>query len=361
VAAGTAALLAAAGVLIGRWLFDLTPQTQSMAYLFCISIASGIVGTPTAILRMFERYSAFVIQAAAASAVKIAVVVAAYVMQVGLWGFALSWVVVQVFSNALLVLLAFAELKKQAYGPIRHYSARDALTSYPDVIGFFITTNLNGMARVLRDLDVPLVGLVLGPVAAGTFKLARQFAGALNKLIDPFFQAIYPDLARLHAQNDTKAAMSLVRRSSAMLGACGIVVLVAFLAVGRFCVELVLGPTYGAVFPVAAWCVAASVVWAFAQPLSPMLMVLGRHRILLASNIVTSAAYLGAVALVSHLFGAVGAGAAFFGFLTVWAATAAWLLVTASRRGSSQEPRPASPYEGVGTSTTTGQEVVVKR
>lgn len=338
-AALVAALVGVAGVLLGGGLIGIDAQSRAIAILASLAILANVVGTPTALLRMFDRYRLFIVQSFLTSLVKLVFVGLAAWSGASLWHFALAWVGSQVFGYLLLAALALRELARRYSIRGAAQSLRATFREHPDLARFFVFTNLNTTARTLRDLDLPILALTLGPSASGHFKLARQLAGSLNKIIDPFFVAIYPDLARLHSTGRSAAALQLVRRSAVSLGACALVGLGVFLAIGEPLLVMVLGESFRSAYAVTAWCVVGAVVWAFAQPISPMLMVYGRTSALFGINIVMTALYLIAVPIAASALGAAGVGAAFACYLLLWAGLTTWLLVqTAAAHTKSNGP-----------------------
>lgn len=331
-AAAIAACLAVIGVLAGRDLIGLDEQSAGVALLFAIAILANITGTPTAILRIFDRYRLFVVQSFITSLIKIVLVALAWWLDARLWTLALAWCLSQVIGNALLAWFALRELAARGMLGEHGLGVRATFREHPDLAKFFLMTNLNSTTRTLRDLDMAAVGWFLGAAAAGSFRVGRQLAGALNKVVDPFYNAVYPDLARLRAQGETEAAMRLVWRSAVSLGSIGVVVLVGFALIGETVMVLVLGESFRTSFPLALWCVAGGAVWAFAQPLAPMLMVLGRQSALFTLNIVATALYLAALIVLGRLFGPTAVGAAFAGYLLLWTASCVALLLGAVAR-----------------------------
>jgi O-antigen/teichoic acid export membrane protein len=342
-AAVVAAAIAAGGVWLAAGAIGIDAESRSVAYLFSAAIVANLVGTPTGVLRVFERYSLFVIQSFLASLVKLLLVGAAYLSGGGLWEFALAWAVSQAFGNLLLLGFGARELARRKFSLARAEPLGRTFRAHPDLASFFVLTNLSGTARTLRDLDVPILGWLLGPGATGTFKIARQLAGTLNKFIDPFFVVVYPDLARLHFTEKTSAVRQLAWKSALLIGAMMTVVFLLFVLVGEPLLTLVLGEAYHEAYPVAVWCVAGAVIWAFAHPISPMLMVYGRQSALLALNVVTSLLYLAAVVAAAPRLGLTGVGAAYAGFLLLWTVLSVRLVVKASAQA---EAAPGAASEG---------------
>lgn len=325
-AAVAACAVALSVVTFGACLIGLDDQSRAVAQLASVAIIANIVGTPTALLRVFDRYKLFVVQTFLTSLTKLILVGVAFVLDGGLWAFALAWIASQVFGYVLLVGLGVRELVHRGMLNAPSLGLRETFRVHPDLAHFFLITNLYSTVRALRDLDIPLLGWALGPSATASFKIARQVAAALNKVIDPFFVAVYPDLARLHSQGKTADAKRLVYRSAVSLGAVGVVVFAVFLVIGEPLMVWVLGEEFRAAYVVTAWCIVGAVVWAFAQPLSPMLMVLGRHAPLLVINVTASVLYLIGVGTSAKFIGLSGVGAAYAGFLLLWALLSALLL-----------------------------------
>lgn len=340
-AALLASLVAFAGVMFGADLIGIDAASRSVATLVCLGMLANVVGTPTALLRIFDRYRMFVVQSFLTSLLKLILVGIAALSGGDLWAFALAWVSSQVFGYVLLATLAFRELARRKVTADGALSIPETFRTHPDLAQFFLFTNLNSAAKTLRDLDVPLLAYMLGPSATGSFKIARQVAGSLNKIIDPFFAAIYPDLAKLHSAGNTRAALSLVRRSAISLGVVATGVLCVFSLVGEPVLVLVLGEDFRSAYAVTMWCIVAAAIWAFAQPIAPMLMVYGRHSALFGINVVTTCVYLAALVAAARFFGLASVGMAFAGYLLLWALLSLQLLLrTAARHsGELQDPR----------------------
>src|SRR3546814_8955038 len=71
-------------------------------------------------------------------------------------------------------------------------------------------------------------------------------------------------------------------------------------------------------YGVALWCMAAMIIWSFAQPLTPALLALEGYKRMLWINAVTSLTYplLSYVAI--SMYGLQGAGIVFFAFYAYW-------------------------------------------
>lgn len=184
---------------------------------------------------------------------------------------------------------------------------------------YVVITNVDGVVRVVREIDIFIVNGLIDVRAVGLYKIAKTIISAMGKLINPFYQTIYPELARMVAARKTESMAQLMKQSSVTLGAVAGVVLVGFLIFGPMFLRVAFGAEYVEAYSLACWCIASMVVWAFAQPLSPAMMAMRKPGVSLAVHVFTVAFYLAILVLLIAELGLVGAGVAMFLFHVAWA------------------------------------------
>jgi O-antigen/teichoic acid export membrane protein len=330
IGAAAATGVALIGIAVGTVLSSIPEELRTAALLYSITLAININGAPIAVLRIYDNYKAFVVQGAVYGLVRLGATGTAWLLDGGLLHFIMAAAMAQITASLTLLFLALRELRRRELVSFLHESVRNTLTTKPEFRRFFLLTNFNSTARMIRELDLPLIGLVAGPAFAGEFRIARQIGSALQKIIDPFFHAIYPDLSRLVAEGDSRGAMRLMRHSGMVLGGIGSLILLLFGVFGKDILLLILGPEFD-VYWATVWCVGAAAVWAFVHPIVPMLTVYERQRALLTILISSSVCYLGAAFLAAMWGGAVGASAAYFGFITAYSLMIVRLLCKSTR------------------------------
>ena len=196
------AFIAAAAALLGLYLISLwrgwDPDTVKMTMAYSIIIIFHLSGTPTAILRLFDRFKIFAYQQITISAFKLIAVIAAFLSGAGLWTFLLIWIITDIFGNLFLYLAGWWSLHSHGYRRIMSSSITGISDRFLGLWSFVWTTNLNSSIRMAsRELDTLVVGCMAGAAAAGFYKVAKQFSGLLGRFADPLYQSIYPELARL--------------------------------------------------------------------------------------------------------------------------------------------------------------------
>jgi len=198
-------------------------------------------------------------------------------------------------------------------------SVRELPRKCPGIWGYVAITNLDGIVRVARDMDIFLVNGLLDVRAAGLYKIARTLTSAMGKITGPFYQTIYPELARLVAANNTTSMIQLMRQSAVTLGTVTLVVWIGFVLIGRLFLGVAFGEEYVDAFGVAVWSIAAMVVWGFAQPLAPAMMAIRRPGVSLGVHGLTTGLYIALIYSFVPAYGLAGVGMAMFLFYLIWA------------------------------------------
>jgi O-antigen/teichoic acid export membrane protein len=327
--AAVAALIYVIGLAITSRFIEIETSLLVVAYAFVLPMITTLVGAPTAVLRLFDRYDAFILHGIVSGLGKLIFTAVAFFMQAGILGFGLAWVAAQLLTNVVLCWLAMREYRRQrGLHPLRAPipKAREVLRLFPEMRSRLIATNLSATLRMVRDLDVPLLGLLLNPAAVGLFKVARQIGTAAMRVIDPIFQAVYPDMAAIEERAGPRAVAQLLRRSSIIVGSCGFAALGVFVLIGKPAIELGLGADFVAAFPAAVSCVLSAAIWGFSQSYGAALLVWNRHRELLVLNLVSSALYIGCVFVLAREWGVTGAGLASAIYFLAWSGVAVVLV-----------------------------------
>jgi O-antigen/teichoic acid export membrane protein len=160
-------------------------------------------------------------------------------------------------------------------------------------------------------LPVLVVGGVLGPSAAGLYRIANEFASVLLKPGAKLFgRAIYPDLARLLAQNEILALRKMVVRTGALAGALSLFVFGLFVVFGREIIVLSAGGEFLGAYETMIWLCLAGVVSMFGFGLEPLLISAGRIRETVMARGLATVAFIPALAILLQQYGIAGAGIA---------------------------------------------------
>lgn len=309
--------IAAAPFVAG--LLHLNAQQETFLILYSIIIASSLAGVPTGVLRLFNRYHTLAFQGTFSACLALAGLSAVWFYKGGLGAVLLTYAIAQIAGNMFLLINGWRALRLEGFHQIWASRLQGIRAQNAGIVGFIFYTNIESSVKILRELDVFIIKLLLSAEAVGIYRVARRLGDTMAIAIDPFFQAIYPELARFAAEKNMQGFKTLMLRSSLLVGGFSFVVFLGFLALGQWFINLVFGPEYAQAYPLAVICILAMVVWALAQPLSPALYTLGHLRHVYYVHLITALSYLALLYAMTFQWGILGAALALLVFYMLWA------------------------------------------
>lgn len=303
---------------VGQWL-AWESETVLMATFYSFVILFNISGTPTGVLRLFNRFRLFAVQNIITATIKFVGVVILLFIGAGLWSVLLLWMVTTIIGQLLLLGLGWRELHIQGFEGTYKAPIRDISTQHSGVLGFILTTNLNSSIRTTsRELDTMIVGGIVGIEGAGLFKIAKQIAAIPAMVSDPLYQAIYPDLSRLWVRESIKEFKQLILRSGLVAGGGATIIWLGVILFGSFFIQIIFGVEYVAAQPVLVWYMLAMVIAIYGFPLQPAMLSMGRPKTTFWVHLLSTIAYFPLLFIFIEWMGLVGAGVAYVCYYLLW-------------------------------------------
>jgi len=238
-----------------------------------------------------------------------------------------------VFGQLWFFIYAVIEARKLGIVSIGFINYGLLKESCPGVRRFVLISNLDGIIRVLREVDIFIINAFLDLQAVALYKIVKTLNMAFGKLTGPFYQSIYPELARLAVSGNVASMVKLMKQVSLTLGSITMVVWLGFVFVGPYLLSFAFGPEYSAAYAVAVWCMASMVVWGIAQPLSPVMMAIRKPGLSMIVHLATTIFYVITLVFFVSQLGLIGAGVALLLFYVIW--STAMLAVAAKQLGRS--------------------------
>jgi O-antigen/teichoic acid export membrane protein len=322
---------------------ELDAESTAMAAVFCIIILFNLQGTPTAVLRHFDRFRTLASQRAVVAFLKMVALSAAFLTGASMWTFLLLWIAGYLVNYLSLIWLGWRELRKQGYDGILAASARAIRRENPGILRFVISTNLSSSIRLVpAEMDVLLVGLFLGPSQAGIYKVARQFGMVPIRFAAPLQESIYPNMAKLWAVGDTSKFISFVGRLGALAGLVGLGCVGFFWLFGRLVLELTVGAEFGGAYlPLLVYMVGVC-IYMFGVAFRPAILSMGHADRILVVYTVSTTAYIIALFYLLPTIGVVGASLAQVTFHACWFVLMAWSIFSFNRQFIAERVRPGA-------------------
>ena len=175
--------------------------------IFAITIISHFAGTPTAILRLFNKYNLVALSKTLAAIFKIT---AYYLItkNLNLVSSTIIFMLTDFIGNILLVIFAFYNYSKK-------YKISDIIKAkMPKDAKSFISYTLWGTLSEIVDLPVQTIDVfivsVLGNATVAIYKIFKQIIGIISKVTGPIQQSILPQFSELSAKGNEKRGFEVV-------------------------------------------------------------------------------------------------------------------------------------------------------
>ncbi|CAI0720688.1 Inner membrane protein yghQ [Serratia entomophila] len=281
-----------------------------LAILYCTLIPSMTSSTPTGVLRAFNRFDLIAVQQAIKPFLQAVGSVISYYFDLGFPGFIVTWYASNLIGGTLFWWFTARELRRRSiHGALRPRLFKTA-RRIEGAWNFVWTTNFAHTIWAARNsCTTVLVGVVLGPAAAGLFKIAMTFFDATGTPAKLLEKSFYPEIMRLDPRTAKPWLLGL--RSALLAGGIGVAVAVLVLLVGKPLIAAVFGQQYLEAYDLIQIMLGAIVVSMMGFPQESLLFMAGKQRAFLIAQTIASASYIALLISMSYAFGVQGAAFAY--------------------------------------------------
>ena len=319
-AAAVAALVVIGSVWSVGSLWHWSVQEKQLASIAGLCLITHISGSPTGILRLFNRFDLIVRVGVVASVVRCILLGVALYAWPSFSAVFLIWLVSDIYSKMSLLLSALAELRRAGHGGWWRCSLKGVLAQNPGLIRFMVSTNLQGSVRLaVKSTDVFVLGALVGPEAVALWTVAKKISSPVAMAVDPLCQVIYPEAASLWSEGRVVEFNRLLRRTARLGAAPGLAVLLTVLLAGGWILTLIGGDSYRAAYSALTWQCLGMGVWCYSSPLPSGLLAIGRADALLWTTTLTAVLYLIMLLALTRVAGIAGTGMAYAAYMAVTA------------------------------------------
>ena len=295
--------------LLAPWLY--IPRTEvAHAMLYCLLLPTMAAATPIGILRVLDRFDLIGWQATITPILRGVLTGVAWALDAKLEAYLVTWFVTALCGDAYLWVMAWRELRRCGLAG----GIRPALRPDPEIlpgawrfaVNVNLTMSMNAAAGPVANL---LVGGILGPAAAGMYRIARSLAKSIGSPAEMLENSFYPEVMR--QDFNTKKPWKLMVRSAAVAGLIGAAICAVILIGGHHLISAIFGAEYIGAYPVVAIMTVATLLSAISFPVTPALYAMHRTNIPVASKSWATATFLLALYPLCRWAGINGAGFAY--------------------------------------------------
>lgn len=290
-------------------------QMISLASLYALVMLTTVSNTPNGILRLYDRFDALSVFYMVGPAVRVTGVIIAWMTDADIYVYISIWAAAFVLENSWLFIRGHIELRKQLKGPFwKDMSLRgrdwEAINQTPREFRHFMSvlywqTNIDLMPK---HLSVLVAGSLLGPAAAGMFRLARDVSSILTKPAMMLREVLFPDLTRI-LHTEAEGFHELGYRAVKIAGASGLLfVLLSIPAAGPL-LGLV-GPEYTQAATLMTLLLLAATFELASSPLRAAAYAMGRVAPVLRIHLLSILIYFGGFFVLTPFLGLSGPGVA---------------------------------------------------
>lgn len=316
-ASGVVGLVAGMALLpfLAQWVGIATADLY-LGLLYCTLIPIMTAATPTGILRTLDRFDHIAVQQLITPLLCALGSIVCYLGDLGFAGFIATWYVAELVGDLLLWFFAARELRRRSI----HHALRPGLFAparrLKGAWDFVWTTNFaHSIWSAWGPASNVIVGGILGPTAAGLFKIASTFFDSASKPADLMAKSFYPEIMRLDPASEQPWQLAI--RSGLLAGGIGLVVLLLVVVGGEPLIALVFGKRYLEAFTLLQIMTASLLVSMATFPLESLLYMAGRQRAALVAEGLAALGYGVILVALIHAFGLVGAGVAYVAGMTM--------------------------------------------
>ena len=285
-------------------------EVTAWAATYSLVILSTANGTPNGILRIFNRFDVLGVQFSVGPALRFIMVATLWVWDAPMLMFIIAWGSAFAVGNIYMFVRGMIELRahmaSSLWNGFRWQEVSNMGRDFWKFIGVvYWQANIDLLPK---HVSVLLAGSLLGPAAAGLFRLAREFSTILTQPAVILREVLFPDLTRsFHAEDGE--IRSVPFKTAMIAGSVGLGFVVLSLLIGRPLLGLI-GNEYVAASSLLSLLLLAASFDLANAPLRAAAYAIGKAAAVLRIHILAIISYITIFFILTPLTGLTGPGLA---------------------------------------------------
>ena len=299
--------------LVAPW-FGVTPELAPVATIYCLMILFNFKTTSLGLLRLFDRFDLIALMLMLVPTLRLLGAFIAYLFYQQVSAFLLVWFGAGAIQCFVTVWFGWREFSRRGLGKAMNLSLTGLLKPHEGILPFIWASHVNKTLTTSSvHISTLIVGALSGPVGAGLFKIAQEFANVLVKPALLFTETVYPEMTKIAVIRNYRRLRDVIVHS-ALAGAvfAGVILAIIFLF-GQALLGLFFGAEFANAYDVLLLLMIAAAITMTTFALDPALHSIGRPNISMHVRIVATILHIAGLVLLIPQLGLPGAGIAAIG------------------------------------------------
>jgi O-antigen/teichoic acid export membrane protein len=291
--------------------FGWSQHEAAFCALYGATIFTRVSGASDGVFRICDSYRAQAISSTV-SAVIVAVAVGIAVgLDASFDGCVLALIIGEVLGNLIVTVTSLLVARDAGFGSWRKASLKGIGTAFPGIVRFLVTTNAQlTVKKTSSELDMVIVGALLGKAASGLFRVVKQLGTIPGRVFMPFEQVLFTELARATASRDYAMFRRLLWRFTGIVTAGSLLMWAVAAIAAEPLIRIVAGNDYVSAASAFRWYLLAMVLIIAGTPTMRAIIALGRPGTLFGIDVVVLVVLAASLIAGSLLWGLTGVAAA---------------------------------------------------
>ena len=297
-----------------------SPNAYTLIWIYSLSLLIDTANsTSDAILRVFDRFKRIAFVSSFISLFRLILVVLFLYFGMGINGVVLSFILASFLGFSIRMWIVSKTLRENQLNNWWRSDLSLVKDQWKGIAWFMGNTSFAGTLSMANDnfMGELFLGYFSGKEAVAYYKVAKSFVKLITRIMDPIYEAIYPELVRISTLNALKDFKRLVKYSTKNLIKFTTPAAIAVLIFANPIMSLIFGKEY---LPAANTLRVVTVAVLISQLtfwVTPTLLAFGRPGLRTVMLIISNTSYIALLFLLVPKYSYIGAAFAFLGYVVV--------------------------------------------
>jgi O-antigen/teichoic acid export membrane protein len=219
----------------------------------------------------------------------------------------------------MLIIKVWQSINEISKFEDRRKSKGENITPRETIRSFVFYNNLDSSFRMIsRQLDVIIIGKILGNESVGIYKIVIEISNIISRLAEPVYQAIYPEFTKMINKGKNRVVISISKKIVLISVILGSLIYLALYLYGSVIISVIFGKDFIGAYEVILYYFIAILISVVTIPITPIIFSLGLAKSAFYNQFMSTIAYLIIIYPLIINYGMVGASLAYILYYLIW-------------------------------------------